>query len=297
MTQLSILVPHFNDPYGFELSLKTVETQTWRGSREIIVYDDGSTRRNLTLLEEVISKSPERIRLLVNRVNRGRPYARNELLDAADGKFTTWLDAGDEWYPDKIEVQLEGLYRARFAGKTGPIWCTCNADWQWEGSMRKKLIRQKVDDDPVANLFTGDLRAYLWTLVGETRTFKDVGYFDLALPRLQDLDFFIRFAAKGGQFVMAPTNAPLCVYHKSDVGRAGAEVLRSSQHIFRKHSALLMRRSRKFRRMRRYQQYHLAARFTQNNGETARTALYLGSAALLNPVAFARWFAKTKGQL
>jgi glycosyltransferase involved in cell wall biosynthesis len=296
VTTLQILVPFHDDPEGFALSLRSIEAQTWKGDRETIVCDDGSSPQNQSRLDEIVARSRERIRVITNTRNRGRPYARNVLLDAADAKYVAWLDAGDEWYPRKVELQLEALYGARFSGTPEGVWCTCDYDWQWLGSRKRKLVQQ-VDGDPISNLFLGSLRAYLWTILGPTRAFKDVGYFDLNLPRLQDLDFFLRFVAKGGRLLRAPTDEPLCVYHKSDVGRAGREVLRCSEYVFEKHSILLMTHSRRFRRNRRFQQYQLAARFTSNNGETARTALYLGGAAVTNPIGFVRWLVKTKGKL
>ena len=50
------------------------------------------------------------------------------------------------------------------------------------------------------------LRAYLWTLLGTARAFKAAGRFDERLPRLQDLDYFLRFIAAGGTLVVPPGN-------------------------------------------------------------------------------------------
>jgi len=84
--------------------------------------------------------------------------------------------------------------------------------------------------------------------MGTTQSFRDVGYFDLELPRLQDVDFFLRFVEKGGRFVLPPSAEPLCLYRKSDLGRSGTEVLRCNRYLLRKHAALLMQHSRRYRR-------------------------------------------------
>lgn len=297
MTTLSILIPHYQDPDGLALSLRSIEAQTWKGDREVIVCDDGSQPDNRERLDEVIESSGERIRLIVNPINRGRPYTRNVLLDAADGKYLTWLDAGDEYYPTKIEWQLEGLYRARHRKFESTVWCTANSDWLWHGAASKKRIIQQVEGDQVNHLFLGSIRAYLYTVMAPTRSFRDVGYFDLNLPRLQDLDFFLRFVSKGGMLILPPTHESLCVYHKTDLGRSGEEVLRCNQYLFRKHAALLLTHSRRFRRNRRFQQYQLAARFTSNNDDRPRTIKYLATSALEHPIGFVRWLIKNKGKL
>lgn len=297
MNTINILIPHYNDPLGLALSLRSLEAQTWRGAREVIVCDDGSKPEHRAKLDEVIAGTTEKVRLVENRVNRGRPYTRNMLLDAADAKYTTWLDAGDEYYPTKLEWQLEGIYRARDQKFASTVWVTCNSEWLWHGAEKTKRIIQRVGGDQVNHLFLGSIRAYLYTLLGTTRSFKDVGYFDLNLPRLQDLDFFLRFVSKGGLLILPPTHEPLCIYHKTDVGRSGEEVLRCNQYLFKKHAALLMTHSRRFRRNRKFQQYQLAARFTNNNDDRVGTARYLVTAALQHPIGFARWMWQSKGKI
>jgi glycosyltransferase involved in cell wall biosynthesis len=287
MTIVSILIPHFNDPDGLALTLRSVEAQTWKGDREVVVVDDGSKPEVQARLEEVVEASSERVRLVRNPQNRGRPYTRNVLLDSADGKYITWCDAGDEFYPEKLERQLEGLYRARFVGYQANVWCICNYDMHW-ANRRATGRNQEVNGDLLGNLMLSTLRAYLFTLLGSTQSFRDVGYFDTNLPRLQDLDFFIRFVTKGGMFVLPSTHTPLCVYHKSDVGKAGDEILRCSKYIYKKHEAALMTHSRRFRRNRQFDHYMLAARFTANNNDLLKTIRYRATAAFYSPVAFSR---------
>lgn len=295
---LSILIPHYNDAEGLALALRSIEGQTWRGDREVVVVDDGSRPEELARVDELLARSPERVRLICNGVNRGRPHTRNVLLDAARGKYLTWLDSGDEYYPAKVEWQLEGLYRARLERPGVAVWCTCSSHWHWqESKAKKKVVPQAVDGDQASNLFLGTLRGYLYTLVGTTQSFRDVGYFDLALPRLQDIDFFLRFVEKGGIFVLPPTDEPLCVYHKTDVGRRGLEVLRCNRHLLRKHAALLMKHSRRYRKNRALQQYELAARFTSNNGEYLKTAGLLAQAALTHPLGLVRHMIRSRGKL
>ena len=292
---ITILVPHYNDPDGLALTLRSIEAQTWRGDREVIVCDDGSRPDAQARLEELLAGTTERIRLLRNGVNRGRPWTRNVLLEAADGKYTTWCDAGDEYYPQKLELQLEGLYRAREHDPDAVVWCTCNSEWLWHGAVKKRLIVQRVDGDQVDGLLLDRIRGYLYTLLAPTEAFKNVGWFDLQLPRLQDIDFFLRFVAKGGRLVMPPTDEPLCIYHKTDVGRSGQEVLRCNQYLFRKHAPLLLTHSRRWRRNRRFGQWQLAARFTRNNEDRLRTAYYLAASAIEHPIGFARWFVRSRG--
>lgn len=293
---LSILIPHYRDPEGLRLSLRSIERQTWRGRLQVLVYDDGSPPNVLDQVRQEIAASWLDTILIEGGTNRGRPFARNALLTAADGRYTAWLDAGDEWYPNKLELQFDALYRSRLLRFESPVWVTCNFDWKWEGG-QARIRKQRVDGNQLNNLLTARCGAYLWTILGETSTFRDTGFFDENLPRLQDLDFFLRFIEKGGMLVSPATTDPLCVYHKSDIGRDGETVLRCFQYVLDKHSPLLMQRSRLFRRNRRHDVYVHAARFALNNGRNDLVARYLAGAALQNPVRLARTLRRTRGKL
>ena len=52
---------------------------------------------------------PNKIRVLHNKKNRGVSYARNLGIKAANGNYIAFLDADDEWSPNKIKHQL--IYR------------------------------------------------------------------------------------------------------------------------------------------------------------------------------------------
>ncbi|MCA9615460.1 MAG: glycosyltransferase [Myxococcales bacterium] len=295
MTAVSILIPHYNDPEGFALTLRSIENQTWRGSKHTIVCDDGSTPENFERLRAVVDSATTPITLLVNETNRGRPYTRNRLLDAADGHYLTWCDAGDEFYPRKLEVQVDSLYRAESRGYERPLWCICDYSMHWVGG-KPKRGRQKTDGDQIGNLLTSSLRAYLFTAMGTTQSFRDVGYFDADLPRLQDLDFFLRFAEKDGLFIGTVVDESLCVYHKSDVGKDGDLIAECFDRIYRKHSIILLQRSRRFRRNRRHDLHMLAARFSANNNDALKAAAHLARAAVYSPVRFAKKTRSTKGR-
>jgi len=67
-----------------------------------------------------------------------------------------------------------------------------------------RQVRQVTEQDQIKALLLGkNLRAYLWTVLCEAGSLRDVGRFDENLGRLQDLDYFIRFVLKGGVLVSA----------------------------------------------------------------------------------------------
>lgn len=296
MNSLDILIPHYNDPEGLVLSLRSVVRQSWEGKKRVVIADDGSSQDARFAVDAIISdfqamhreNNPLSIDLVVNEVNRGRPYTRNVLLDSIDSSYVSWLDAGDEWYPHKLTSQFNFLESIQLAHIIKPVWVTCNYDWAWNGGRRRKIVQKTEQDQHKALLMGKSLRAYLWTLLGSADSFKCVGWFDERLPRMQDLDYFIRFVSHGGVIRNMGTDTPYCVYHKSDIGRDADEIRQCNSLIYDKHRVIFRRYGNAFCQMRLHNMDMLAARFAQNNGERSKTRYYLWSAFKHRPWAFAK---------
>lgn len=281
---LDVLIPHFNSAKDLEISLESVAAQTWKGSLRVIVFDDGSTADMFARVERIVAQSPLDIKLLRSEDNLGRPKARNALLSAAGNRFVAWLDAGDIWYPEKIQRQFDQLYKLHLEGvDINSIWVTCHYDWQWEGRRRRKCV-QDTHDDQLHRLFSGDrLRAYLWTLLGTRQAFMLASRFDERLLRLQDLDYFISFVRAGGRLVSAETSQPLCCYFKSDIGRNADEIHKCYDTIFAKHAEAINQYGPKYARRIRAKSDFVAARFAFNNGDRVRGLGYRVQALLTDP--------------
>lgn len=287
MATLDILIPHYNDPEGLALSLRSISRQTWHGERRIVIADDGSRPDLRKAVTAIAEHSETKIDIIFNEVNRGRPYARNVLLDAVESPYVAWLDAGDEWYPNKLETQFDHVELIESAHMKKPFWVTCNYDWAWAGR-KKKRNAQRTDQDQVKGLLVGStLRAYLWTVLGPASSFKDIGWFDERLSRLQDLDYFLRFVTHGGELKNVQYDGPLCVYHKSDVGRDADEIRACNAYIYDKHRVLFNRYGESFKQMRLYNMEMLSARFAQNNKDAKRAREYMWRALVARPKAFA----------
>ena len=106
MSQLDILIPHYNDLIGLNISLDSIAAQTWQGDYRVVIADDGSSEDVASSLEELSEKYSYPIIALRSPINRGRPHTRNMLLDAIESPFTTWLDSGDEFYSKNLRCNL-----------------------------------------------------------------------------------------------------------------------------------------------------------------------------------------------
>jgi glycosyltransferase involved in cell wall biosynthesis len=75
---------------------------------ELIVVDDGSTDESAAIAEEYFAVRPRQIRLVRHEDgrNHGMSAARNLGIAHARGKYIGFLDADDEWLPNKLFDQV-----------------------------------------------------------------------------------------------------------------------------------------------------------------------------------------------
>lgn len=281
---LDVLIPHHRDAPGLALSLASIRQQTWTGDIRIVLVDDGSPMKEFRAARALLEDQPFPFVIERNPENRGRPYTRNRLLDSIDSDYVAWLDAGDVWYPEKLARQFEHIHRLRFSGEDlTRTWVTCDYDWQREGG-RRYVVTQETEGDQLRELFLGQkLRAYLWTLLAPAGTFRAVGRFDEQLPRLQDLDYFIRFVRAGGIIANLPHRGALCLYQKSDIGRSAQEIRRCNTRIFAKHRTSFERYGREFTATARCNAERLSARYAKHNGDTLGRIYYISKAFAARP--------------
>jgi glycosyltransferase involved in cell wall biosynthesis len=101
---VSILIPAFNAQEWIAETLRSALTQTWE-QKEIIVVDDGSTDRTLSIARKFESNYLR----VVTQTNQGAAAARNTAFSLSHGTYIQWLDADDLLAPDKIARQFEVL--------------------------------------------------------------------------------------------------------------------------------------------------------------------------------------------
>lgn len=98
---VSVIVPVFNAESFVEECVASILTQTY-SNLEVLLIDDGSSDRSLTLLKG-IAEHDNRI-IVITKNNGGVSSARNVGLDSASGDYIGFVDADDIIEPNMIEV-------------------------------------------------------------------------------------------------------------------------------------------------------------------------------------------------
>ncbi len=104
--RVDVLIPAYNAAGTIASSIESIQAQTVRDIR-IIVVDDGSTDETGAILDAMAVADP-RVHV-IHTVNRGVVDALNTAFAAGDAKIIARHDADDIAFPDRFGVQLEWL--------------------------------------------------------------------------------------------------------------------------------------------------------------------------------------------
>ena len=105
---VSVVIPCFNSAATIERALRSVEHQTTK-PHEVLIVDDASSDNTVSIIEQYARTSSLNIRVIKQSVNGGPSVARNAAWNVATSEFIAFLDADDQWHPQKLELQLSAM--------------------------------------------------------------------------------------------------------------------------------------------------------------------------------------------
>lgn len=161
---------------------------------EIIIVDDAS-EPPFQIPADL--RSNESIKLVRHPDNLGASSARNTGIASAGADWIAFLDSDDYWLPGTLAMRLE-IAEAGFAVDRNPLVVHA-AGFILESSITKRLETRipRESADPL------DFASGCWFAPGSTllvrrQAFDSIGPYDVELRRLEDLDWFLRLALRGG---------------------------------------------------------------------------------------------------
>ena len=105
---VSVVIPCFNSATTIERALRSVEHQTTKPN-EVLIVDDASSDNTVSVIEQYARTSSLNIRVIKQSVNGGPSVARNAAWNIATSEFIAFLDADDQWHPQKLELQRNAM--------------------------------------------------------------------------------------------------------------------------------------------------------------------------------------------
>lgn len=107
MAKYSIITPSYNSWEYMGNYLRSLENQTYKDF-EVIIVDDKSTDDTYNQLVAYARKSALKITVLQNNENEGPGAARNLGMDAATGKWITFVDS-DDWVSERLLEKVDDI--------------------------------------------------------------------------------------------------------------------------------------------------------------------------------------------
>jgi glycosyltransferase involved in cell wall biosynthesis len=231
---VSVVIPAYNAGKTLRRTIDSVVHQT-HPAHEIIVVDDGSTDDTA----DIIHSYRDRI-VPIRQENEGVSAARNKGISRATGEWIAFLDADDEWLPDKLKRQTDHLGRM-----PGLKWSFCNYYVKSETlqpkhsprNISKAVHRPEVIESFFSALCLG-ISAWTGTIIIHRSVFETVGLFEPGMKRAQDSDLWFRVAYRYP--TLGYLSEPLAVYH-ADTPFSSVKVntdVASFQEMVRRHEKL-----------------------------------------------------------
>lgn len=103
---VSILMPTYNHEKYISKAIESVLAQKTDYLFELLIHDDCSTDRTLTIAETCAAKYPDKIRLFTETENQGLMKSYKKLIEQSNGKYLAILESDDYWI-DKNKLQLQ----------------------------------------------------------------------------------------------------------------------------------------------------------------------------------------------
>lgn len=197
--KISVVIPVYQRQKAAERALRSALSQAGH-VHEVVIVDDASPEPFRVPTELA---SDGRVRVIRHAANLGAGGARDTGCRHAQGDWVAFLDSDDYWLPGKLAAQAAMVAQDQ---QENPDALICYAS----GYRRITLADgRRRDVIPIESSDPADFASACWFMPGSTvliakRALARTGPFDTSLQRLEDLDWYMRFALAGGQLRVAP---------------------------------------------------------------------------------------------
>lgn len=214
---ITIGILSYNAADTIQRAILSAYNQDW-ANKEIVIIDDASMDQSVSVIQDTIRDMPY-ARLVVHEKNRGTGAARNSIIENAEGECIVFFDDDDESHPERIRAQYERITQYEQEQSVSLIACYCSGERVYPNGYRYPLHAIGSQPDiPHGNgvadrllFYGGQNKNWFFgngtptcSLMARKSTFESAGKFDPELKRVEDVDFAIRLALKGGHFIGCP---------------------------------------------------------------------------------------------
>lgn len=215
---ISVIMPALNAEAHLARAVASVRMQT-RSDWELIIVDDGSCDGTLALAATYARSDPRITALSRAKYDaQGAAAARNRGILQSRGRYIAFLDADDEWLPEKLRLQVGRMEAEGLALTFTGFWRDRGAR-RYEVKMPARVTRK--------GLLRGNVMGTL-TVVCDRGRLGDIAFPDLPLRQDYALWLSLLCRIEAAQAIQAP----LAVSHVTP-GSLSSNRLRATRATWR----------------------------------------------------------------
>lgn len=189
MPRISIIIPLYNAEKTIEGTLQSVLNQTVT-DLEIIIVNDGSTDLSL---QKIAAFADPRL-TVYSFENAGASVSRNRGFAKSSGELIAFLDADDQWTPNKLEDQMVSLDSHPEAA-VAYSW-TEFIDESDQLIVKGQAVTVTTQEDAYRRLLVGNFLDSGSNPLIRREAIASINGFDESLQACQDNDFYLRLAMR-----------------------------------------------------------------------------------------------------
>lgn len=232
---VSVIIPSYNRAHMLPRALKSLFKQSYT-NWEALIVDDASTDNTAEVVQQFEAQD-SRIHFFKLSKNSGACVARNVGIENAKGEYVTFLDSDDEYFPSKIEKQVQ-CFATSTIENIGIVSCGREdardgvVYLKWIPTIRGNIVKNLLQKDRV-----GANTSFL--MVKSELLKKHHILFDPQMPAGQDWDFLVRVCLHAG-FDFVPEPLVTIHHHSGERVYTGERSLIAFERQYEKNKQLLL---------------------------------------------------------
>lgn len=189
--RVSIVIPSFERPKLLKVLLESIKQQTYKDF-EVIIVDDCS--KDYEDIKSVVNdyKSFFNVTLLQNEKRSGAPVSRNKGIHRAQGDLIALVDDDDEWFPQKLEKQVEMFDQN--GSQVGIVYT-----WTKVVDPERNVLREEKGE--IEGIAESEILDSCFipspSVMVRKKALIEAGLFDETFPSCQDWDMWTRVIFQG----------------------------------------------------------------------------------------------------